>query len=236
MKATTASSAKTFLRCGIFVAPLFYGAALIQLLMEPEFDLRRLPISFLSLGRLGWVQDSSFLICGLLATAFSFGLRRTIRGERGGTWGPILIGLYGIGMMMAGIFHPDPAFGFPPGAPAGMPSSMSLHAVLHMVAFFIAFIALIAGSFVFARRFALLRHRGWAIYSVMSGVAGPVLVVAGSFDQNWSGIIIASAGLVLFGWLSLLAVPLGAMLSWSLPSNGKISPKHTAPDQAPVVD
>ena len=39
--------------------------------------------------------------------------------------GPILIGLYGAGMALAGLFRPDPGLGFPEGAPEGIPVTMS---------------------------------------------------------------------------------------------------------------
>src|SRR2546425_5309506 len=34
---------------------------------------------------------------------------------RAGTWGPILIGAYGLGLILVGVFRTDPANGFPPG-------------------------------------------------------------------------------------------------------------------------
>jgi uncharacterized protein DUF998 len=64
--------------------------------------------------------------------------------NRAGTWGPCLIGAYGLGLIMAGIFLPGPGLGFPPGAPAGMPSTISRHALLHGVGSFLAFVPLTA--------------------------------------------------------------------------------------------
>ena len=50
------------LTCGTLVAPVFFGVALVELLLRPEFDIHKLPISFLSLGSLGWIQDASFAV------------------------------------------------------------------------------------------------------------------------------------------------------------------------------
>ena len=36
---------------------------------------------------------------------------------RGATWGPLLLGVYGLGLIAAGVFATDPALGYPPGAP-----------------------------------------------------------------------------------------------------------------------
>src|SRR5215467_5923029 len=49
---------------------------------------------------------------------YAFGLWRRLHPGRGGTWGPILIGAYGLFLVLVGIFRTDPANGFPPGVPA----------------------------------------------------------------------------------------------------------------------
>ena len=121
--------------------------------------------------------------------------------EPGGTWGPLFIGVYGIGMIAAGIFSTDPSFGFPPGAPEGMPASMSWHAILHSVAFFLAFTALTVACFVFVRRFASLGQKGWMTYSLSSGVATPVLIALGMGSIIESGMAFFSAGVVVCAWV-----------------------------------
>jgi hypothetical protein len=97
-----------------------------------------------------------------------------------GTWGPLLIGAYGVGLVAAGIFPPDPAFGFPPGAPEGVATVMSWHSQLHGIAFFVSLPSLIAACFVFGRRFVGFQHRGWAAYCVATGMAAPVFIVLSS--------------------------------------------------------
>jgi Protein of unknown function (DUF998) len=54
-------------------------------------------------------------------------MRRVMRSGPGGTWGPRLIGAYGVGLAAAGVFRPDPANGFPAGAPPGNPEHPSWH-------------------------------------------------------------------------------------------------------------
>lgn len=199
---------KALLACGVVSGPFFYVVAIAQILTRPGFDIRHHAISVLSLGDRGWIQVANFAITGLLAIACAVGVRRLLRGGRGGTWGPVLIGLYGIGLLTGSIFHPDPGLGFPPGAPAGMPTTMSGHAAVHMVGFFVAFVAVIAACFVLRRHFVALGRRKWAVYCVVTGVVTPILIVLGSSIPSLVGVIFALAGAVAFGWVSATALRL----------------------------
>ena len=60
---------------------------LVQAFTREGFDLRRHPLSLLSLGELGWIQIGNFVVAGLLVVAFAVGLRRVLHPGRGGTWG-----------------------------------------------------------------------------------------------------------------------------------------------------
>jgi hypothetical membrane protein len=205
---TSIKLTKALLACGIATGPLFYILALIQMPLRSGFDIRRHAISLLSLGDLGWIQIASFIVTGLLALLCAVGMRRLLRSSQGGTWGPILIGIYGVGLILGGIFHPDPGLGFPAGAPAGMPASMSPHATVHTLGFFTAFLSLIVACFVFARRFASLGQRRWAIYCAVSGVVATLLIFLGTSNPSLVGVIIAFAGVIAFGWVSVIAAKL----------------------------
>ena len=196
------SGTRALLTCGIFTGPLFFVVAIIQALTRPGYDIRQNAISQLSLGDLGWIQITSFILTGLLAVASAIGVRRMLKGQKGGGWGALLMGTFGLGLIIAGIFPPDAAFGFPPGSPAGPAVSMSGHATLHAVGFFISMLSAIINSFVFVRRFGAVSARGWAGYSVASGVAAPVLIVLSIVLQSWAGVIVALAGAVVFGWVT----------------------------------
>ncbi len=199
---------RALLACGVAGGPFFYVLAIGQILTRPGFDIRRHEISLLSLGDLGWIQNINFVVTGALSIACAMGVRRALGGRRGGTWGPVLIGMFGAGTLLAGFFHADPGLGFPPGAPTGMPTTMTWHAALHEVSFMAAMVAMIAASFVFSRRFASLGHRGWAAYCGASGIVCPLLVVAGMSTPSWVGVIIACAAGVMFGFLTVLAARL----------------------------
>ena len=203
--AKTAELTKMLLTCGVVVGPLFWVVAVFQMFIRPGFDIRRLAISVLSLGNLGWIQIANFIVTGLLAILGAIGMKRFLGQNRGGTWGPLLVGAYGVGLIIGGLFHPDPGLGFPPGAPAGMPTSMSGHAAVHMFAFMLAFISLIVNSFVFARRFMTVQARGWATYCAATGVLTIVLIALGFVTPSLVGLIFAIAGAIAFGWVSVIA-------------------------------
>jgi hypothetical membrane protein len=188
---------------GVVAGPLFIVASLVQAFTRPGFDLRRMAISMLTLGDLGWMQRGNFVVSGVLVLACAVGLRRVLRPGRGATWGPVLFAGYGIGLVTAGIFTPDPALGFPAGAPAGSPGTYSGHAIVHTLAFFVAFISLIAACLVFARRFAGAGRRGWAAYCTASALL-PVPLIALSMAMGGSGVPLILMGAITSAWVVAL--------------------------------
>jgi len=201
---------RALLTCGILTGPIFFAVAIVQALVRPGFDIRVNALSQLSLGELGWIQIASFLITGLLAVAAAVGVRRKLRGQKAGTWGAILTGTFGLGLLVAGIFTADPGFGFPPGAPEGPAMPMSGHASLHAAGFFLSMLSMIVSCFVFARRFGTAGRIGWAVYSVVSAVATVLLIALTNLLMGIAGVIVALAGAVAFGWVSAVAARLRA--------------------------
>jgi len=200
---------KTLLVSGIVAGPLFIVVVLIQTFTRQGFDLVRLPLSLLNLGDLGWIQMTNFIVDGLLAVACAVGIWQRLHPGRGGTWGPLLVGVYGAGLIAAGVFSPDPALGFPPGTALGVPSApQSWHSQLHGYAFDLAFLSLIVACFVFARRFAALRRRGWAAYCAVTGVVTPAFIVLGFANAPIMGVLFFGAGAITMGWLALVAARL----------------------------
>jgi hypothetical protein len=160
---------KTLLACGVLAGPLYMAVYLGQALTRPGFDITRHPASVLSNGDLGWIQVANFLVCGGLVMAAAIGMRRALRTGRGRMWGPILIGLVGLGMILAAIFTADPVDGFPPGTPLGPPTTITTIGLVHFVSSLVGFSGWIAATFVFARRYAALGRPGWAIFSTATG-------------------------------------------------------------------
>ena len=109
---------KAFLACGVIAGPLFVVAFLFEGATRADYDPLRHPVSSLALGDYGWVQSANFLVAGLLTLAFSVGLRSALRLGKGSTWGPLLVGVWAIGLLGAGVFVTYPVSGYPLVTPA----------------------------------------------------------------------------------------------------------------------
>ena len=201
---------RSLLACGVVAGPLFLLVSLAQVVSRDGFDLGRHPLSALSIGGLGWIQVTNFVVSGVLALAAGIGIRRVMHRRRGGTWGPILVGAFGVGLIAAGIFVPDPALGFPPGTPNTIPDDLSWHAVVHGFGFVLAFGALTAACLVFARRDAALGRRGWAAYSGASAVAA--LALSMWPGQDGASVRYAVASVIAWAWISAIAIRLRSEL------------------------
>jgi hypothetical protein len=193
---------RTRLACGIVAGPLFIAASLTQAYTRRGFDLARHPISLLSLGSPGWIQIANFVVCGILYVIGAVGLRTALRSGHGSTWGPLLIGVTGVGLIIAGLFTADPGAGFPPGAPIGAPS-MSWHGALHEVGFLLSFVGAIAACGVFARRYGAIGSRGWMVAALATIVAA--LVVAGWPDLSSLSLRLVIASAILFAFPTAVA-------------------------------
>src|SRR5262249_24094762 len=91
---------RALLLCGVLAGPLFVAAFLIQGAMRPNYNPLRHSISTLELGsEFGWIQSLSFLVAGVLTLAFAVGVRRVLRPEMRSIWGPLLIGLWAVGLL-----------------------------------------------------------------------------------------------------------------------------------------
>jgi hypothetical protein len=113
------SETARLLAAGVVAGTLFLDVWALQAFTRDGSDSTRHPLSLLSLGALGWIQIANFVVTGWLFVACVVGLRRVLHAARGGTWGPRLVGTFGAGLILAGLFFTDAGAGFPVGAPAG---------------------------------------------------------------------------------------------------------------------
>ena len=202
-QSSSESGTRALLTCALVAGPLWWAVVLVQMLIRPGFDIRRHAISLLSLGDLGWIQVINFIVAGTLLVAGSLGMRRALNGGRGGAWGPVLVATFGLGLIGAGVFAPDPLNGFPPGTPSS-PSGLSGHGALHLLFSSASFLSLIVVStVVFARRFAALGQRGWALCAVAAGV---LVLVA------WAALVVTAASSSIVN----IAFPAAVALTWAL--------------------
>ena len=197
-----------WLLAGGVVGPLlFIVVFLVEGATRPGYSVWRNFVSELALSDQGWEQIANFIVCGLLCVTFAIGLRRTWRTGKASVWGPLLMALFGLSLVVAGVFVTDPARGYPPGAPLkGGPQTW--HGAIHGTNALVAFGVLTAACFVLARRFGLQPEtRGWATYSRVTGVFVLALFVlgtaSGALDEI--GVLSAPTGLIqraqiIIGW------------------------------------
>ncbi|HEX6778451.1 MAG TPA: DUF998 domain-containing protein, partial [Ktedonobacterales bacterium] len=191
---------------GAIAGPLFILTLLIQDYTRPGYDPRTMVLSLLSLGDWGWVQIVNFGLAGVLNLLYAAGLWRRLHPGRAGTWGPILIGAYGLGLLMVSIFRTDPINGFPPGASA--PTPPTFHGTIHGFGALFVFLMVAAALAVFARLFFARKERGWAFYCLASVVLILLLFFGGFINATFGVRFLDLA--VLIGWMaaSLVAIKL----------------------------
>ena len=205
-----AEQTKLLLTGGVLAGPIYIIVGIAQILTREGFDITRHPLSFMSLGDLGWIQITNFIVTGLLVIAGAIGMRRLAQDDKRLRWGALLIGIYGIGVLGGGLFVTDPALGFPPGTPDSYPTTMSWHGLLHFIFGQIGFLALIVASFVYARYFAGNSLRGWAMFSALTGAIFLFAIIAtvataGGDGSVWALLALYVAVILAWIWLSALS-------------------------------
>lgn len=186
------------LGCGALAGPLFTLVYAVDGATRKGYDARRHPVSGLALGgRRGWTQTANFLFGGLLTVVFAVGLWRA----GPSSWGALLVAVWGLGLIGAGVFVTDPVSGYPPGSP-DLPRRPTRAGRLHDAFSLAGFAALAAACFVFAPSWGV----GWAVYSIASGVLFAVVMVAASAALSQAPRLVAVGGLLqrlalTVGWL-----------------------------------
>lgn len=155
---------------------VFTGVYLAEGATRAGYRTLAQPISALSLGPGGWVQQLNFIVFGVLVCLSAAGWRAALAPGRGALAFPVLRVIAGVGLVMDGLFAQDPSGGYPPGARAGVPT---VHGQVHTLFAMITITALASGCFVLARRFAAEPGwRRWAVLAVAAGMATIVFIAA----------------------------------------------------------
>jgi len=194
---------RSLLGYGVIAGPIYVAVSLALAFTRRGFDITRHAWSLLSIGDLGWIQVTNFVVVGLMTVAAAAGLRRAGIGR----WTPRLVAAYGLSLVAAGVFRADPAEGFPVGTPAG-PGTVSWHGMLHLLSGTVGFSCLIAACVVTARAFVHSGRRGWALYSAAAGVAlfaGFAGMASGSHGAATT-LPFAAAVVLVWSWITAYSV------------------------------
>lgn len=201
---------RSLVLAGAIAGPVFLIAALVEG-FRPGYDPVLMPISLLSAGPDGWTQAANFIVTGSLVVAGAIGLMSVLPGRVLGLIGPILLAIFGLGIIGAGFFSTDPALGYPPGVPP--PIEPSSHSAAHDLASLVVFLDLPIACLVIALGFARFRESAWAWYSALTALALIVILAAVVIAFNTRSPIGGIGGLlqriwllVGFGWLGVVSL------------------------------
>jgi hypothetical protein len=211
-----ARRARYLLACGLAPA-LFVAVVLVEGAIRPGYDPLHHFGSELSLGSSGWMQVTNFIVTGLLVLGFAAGMRRALGSGRGSVAAPILTAVFGVTLIVAGIFPTDPKPGYPPGT-TGTTAATTVPGIIHDLNALPCFTALTAAVLVLAVRFAgEPGRRGWvwcsltialavAVTFVLSGVLFSQAAAAGTLNASYHGLVQRFTIALGFGWLSVIAL------------------------------
>ena len=208
---------RLLIACGAVGPLLFILVFLVAGAVRPGYSAWHNFVSDLGESSQGWIQIANFLICGLLVFCFALGLRQVFRSGKGAVLGPLLLGIFGLSLLIAGFFVTDPSLGYyPPGTSS---STHTLHGTIHGANAPLAFGSLALTIFVLAWRFASDRQwRGWALYSLISGILLVIFFIAclvvavldqrGILPDSPTGLLERIAIIIGWVWIALLALRL----------------------------
>ena len=169
--------------CGGIGAFLFTATYLIEGFTRPGYDAGLQPVSSLSLGPGGWVQQVNFVVFGILMLLSAVGWYRVLVPGRDAIWFPLFQGIGGLCLIGAGVFTVDPFPGYPPGS---APAPSTMHGTLHTIFAWGIILSLALGCPALGAQLVRVRHfRGWAVYSYISGAL--IMIFWGAFEQGASG-------------------------------------------------
>ena len=156
---------------GVTAAVVFVAVLLIEGARRPDYDPMYHTGSELELGERGWVQRANFLLMGGGVLAYSVGVARTLNTNVSA----VLLAVFGLGLIVAGVFAPDPLRGYPPGAQSEAPAKLTWQHWVHaVVGGPVAFFALFAACLTVAGHL----EGAWRLYTVLTAVAGLALTIS----------------------------------------------------------
>lgn len=177
------------------LGPLLFGTtALVAPLLQPGEGIVDGSISSFAVGRYGWVLRSTFFLLGVGSLALVWGLRATMARSEAGSAGEALVGIWGVGAILGGVYPADEANGD-----------------VHTFVVTVGFVAIVAGVLVLAHAFG--DDPAWhrlAPLSAAFGVTATVtcLLTALMMRTSWFGIAERLFIATVLAWLVLAGLHL----------------------------
>jgi hypothetical protein len=205
-----------WLTVGVAGAVLFTLIYLIEGATRPGYSAWQQPISALSLGPGGWVQQANFVFYGVCTLCLAGAWRKILKGGAGALAYPLLLAFEGLASILAGFFSQDPA-GYPSGTTVTSPT---VHGEIHIIGAFVLVGTVVLSFLVIAWHFARDLHWwGWAAYSAISALLMLVFMAFFGMAQQHG----ADAG--FFERLAIGTVPVwGVLLLARLWSGARFMP------------
>jgi hypothetical protein len=195
---------EVLLLVGMAAAIVFVTILLIEGALRPGYDPTYHTGSELELGERGWIQRASFLQLGVGTWAFAAG----VNGTTGSVVASLLLAVFGMGSIVAGVFTPDPVRGYPPGAPSGPATELTSRHKIHQAAGPIMFLAIFGACLALAGRL----QTPWQAYTLLTAVVGLALTASTALayqrDAARTGLVQRWLVVVYLGWIVLLGIHL----------------------------
>jgi len=166
-------------RAGIVAGPLYVVVSLIEVVSRDGFDPRRHAWSQLANGDGGWVHSATLIVSGLLIVLAAYRWGR----------GRAFLAVYGVSLVVAGVFKADPGRGFPPGTPENVPLSTS--GLIHFAAGGVGFVCLVVACW----------RAGSRVVGILFALAYVALVAGGG--AAWSLLIFTAAVIMVSVWITV---------------------------------
>ena len=192
------------LLAGVIAAVVFVAVLLVEGALRPGYNPIYHTGSELELGERGWIQRANFFVMGAGVIVFAVGVQRSLNT----TSGAVLLALFGLGLIVAGMFAPDPVRGYPPGAPTGQEVDLTWQAKIHDVSGPLMFLALLGACLVLAGQL----QGGWRVYTMATALAGIGLTVSTAVayqkDAAITGLVQLLLIVVYWSWIVGLGIHL----------------------------
>jgi hypothetical protein len=203
---------------GISGTAFFILAVVALHFLRPDYNPASRFISEFAVGPYGWLMTIAFFALGLASVAIAFGIQKSLPPSWTGRIGTTLLGVFGAGVFIAGIFPIDVQ---------GGPTTTT--GAVHMGVSLLSFVTVIVGIFVNSRAFA--RDPPWKSYGRLSAALGVATVatfiglfVSVSSGSAWVGAAQRIFVGVFLLWLLLTANRLRSIASGLRePSKGQVA-------------